>query len=46
MQSPEPTWFYDLDQIFRDLLDEHGDVPLLTIDRYDRTQGRFSIARS
>jgi hypothetical protein len=28
----EPQWFYDLHPLVRDLLDQHGDVPLLAAD--------------
>jgi hypothetical protein len=28
-EDPEPHWYYSLDQVVRDLLEDHGDVPLL-----------------
>ncbi len=28
-EDPEPHWHYSLDQVVRDLLEKHGDVPLL-----------------
>jgi hypothetical protein len=37
----EPVWHYSLDQVVRELLRQHGDVPLLAVDQL--TTGRRSV---
>jgi hypothetical protein len=32
-EDPEPHWYYSLDQVVRDLIRSHGDVPLLAANR-------------
>jgi hypothetical protein len=41
----EPSWFYDLDPVVRDLLDQNGDVPLLAAAQV-RHAGRASPSTS
>ena len=36
--TDEPAWFYDLDQLVRDLLGQHGDVPLLASELISRNR--------
>lgn len=40
-QDPEPHWYYALDQVVRDLLVNHGDVPLLAAA--DLSRGASSL---
>lgn len=39
LPAEEPSWYYDLHPVARDLLAEHGEVPLL-LSRYLRTASR------
>ncbi len=39
--EPEPAWNYALDQVVRDLLDQHGDIPLLAAARL--ATGKHSV---
>lgn len=40
-KDPEPHWYYSLDQVVHDLLEEHGDVPLLAAT--DLSQQALSV---
>jgi hypothetical protein len=41
--SHEPAWFYDLDQLVRELLARNGDVPLLAADLISRDNRRSAL---
>lgn len=38
----EPTWYFDLNNAFRQLLSEHGDVPLLAAHQLRTTARRYA----